>query len=150
MLLQTKFEEDHPSLSPDGRWVAYSSDRVGREEVYIARFPEMTSNQRVSVDGGWAPLWTSDDEIVFRSLDNRRVYAVPLETASSLKIGAPSLLIEGPYAVEPFPHFRNYDVTPDGEHFFIERTAPVSRPENPPQLVLAQNWSHELLELVGP
>ena len=51
-ILQTPADERNPQVSPDGRWIAYSSNETGRSEVYVRPFPEGTGRIQVSVNGG--------------------------------------------------------------------------------------------------
>jgi Tol biopolymer transport system component len=60
-LLQTPFDEQEGTISPDGRWIAYQSDSAGRPEIYVHPFPAVASGQwQVSVAGGRLPLWSRD------------------------------------------------------------------------------------------
>ena len=56
-LLASDFSEFGVSLSPDGRWMAYSSDASGRPEIFVRPFPEGTSRVQVSANGGRSPVW---------------------------------------------------------------------------------------------
>jgi serine/threonine-protein kinase len=56
-LLQTPAFEVYPTFSPDGQWLAYSSNESGSWEVYVRRFPDDGSKVRVSLTGGRIPLW---------------------------------------------------------------------------------------------
>ena len=57
----TQFEETGPELSPDGRWIAYASNRSGRKEVYVRPFPAADGGLwQVSVNGGSEPRWSRD------------------------------------------------------------------------------------------
>ncbi len=67
-LLATSFDEQWAEVSPDGRWLAYSSNESGRPEVYLQAFPGMGHKHQISTSGGFAPKWRSDGrEIVFAS-----------------------------------------------------------------------------------
>jgi serine/threonine-protein kinase len=59
-LLQTRFAESAAAISPDGRWIAYQSNRSGSAEVYLAAFPAMSSPVQVSSDRGSNPVWSAD------------------------------------------------------------------------------------------
>ena len=66
-LLQTEAEEWSPALSPDGRWLAYTANYSGRNEVYVVRYPELDGRVQVSTGGGHRPHWSpSGDEITFQ------------------------------------------------------------------------------------
>ncbi|HSQ31238.1 MAG TPA: protein kinase, partial [Gemmatimonadaceae bacterium] len=121
VVLQTKFNEMAPTLSGDGKWLAYVSDETGRNEVYLRRYPTGESRWAVSVDGGSEPVWRRDGrELFFRN--GSGLYAVSVESdaaATAPRIGRVTLLFNG-------QHVRNvrsadYDVTPDGREFVMVR-----------------------------
>src|SRR5262249_2033139 len=67
-ILTSSADERHPQLSPDGKWIAYSSNATGRSEIYIQPFPQGTKIQ-VSLNGGVFPRWgNGGKEIYFMSL----------------------------------------------------------------------------------
>ena len=57
-LLQGKYDELSPRISPDGRWMAYTSDESGQAQIYVRPFPEVDSGGRwqVSTNGGNSPF----------------------------------------------------------------------------------------------
>ena len=77
-LLQTPFNEDSPRFSPDGRWIAYVSDETGRNEIYVASFPERGGKWQISTGGGVLPRWSSSGrELFYIGLDGN-LMSVPL------------------------------------------------------------------------
>ena len=64
-LLHTAFNEDSPQFSPNVRWMAYVSDETGRNEVYVAGFPDATAKWQISTQGGSIPRWRSDGKGAF-------------------------------------------------------------------------------------
>ncbi len=99
-----------PRISPDGRWLAYSSDESGVIEVYLQKYPELGHKQHISAGGGRSPTWSRDGlEIIYRNAD--RFYAVRFEAGAEPKIGGPRLLFEK-------RGIRGYDVAPDGKGFY--------------------------------
>ena len=70
----------HPHFSPDGRWVAYTSDKTGREEIYVKAFPDNGREWPVSINGGSNPSW-SRSELFFRQGD--LLMAAPYTTTTS-------------------------------------------------------------------
>ena len=66
--LQTPFDERHPSFSPDGRWLAYSSDESGTYQVYVRAFPDKGGKWQISNSGGAYPVWSRNGrELFFRT-----------------------------------------------------------------------------------
>ncbi len=118
--LQESFKEFHPAFSPDGRWLAYTSDESGRYEVYVRPYPGPGSRIQISTSGGWGPAWSGDGrELFYRSVPSRKkMLAVEIEVSgSSLKPGKPAFLFEGKYmSMNPI---RSYDVAPDGQRFLM-------------------------------
>jgi eukaryotic-like serine/threonine-protein kinase len=100
--LQTMAVERFPTFSPDGRWLAYSSDESGRQEVYVQPFPGPGPRVRISSDGGNAPAWRGDGaELFYLSVgsDSPPSYSdmmvVPLTvTAAGLSPGPPRKLFD--------------------------------------------------------
>jgi len=95
--VQTKFAEWDGVFSPDGRWVAYTSDESGRQEVYIQGFPERRGKWLVTAEGGYSPSWRAHGkELYWRGLDGRTVMAAAVELqAGGVKAGRGELLFRG-------------------------------------------------------
>ena len=143
IFLGTPFLEWEPSLSPDGRWLAYVSDESGRREVYVQPFPNGEGRWPASTEGGDEPVWSpTGGELFYRNGD--RMIVVSVSGASDLRLGTPSVLFEGRYEVDPFgPDARNYDVSPDRRRFLmIRREVDRDRPQQ--QLNIVVNWFEEL------
>jgi serine/threonine-protein kinase len=69
---QTSSDARYPALSPDGSWLAYTSDESGTYEVYVRAFPNPGGKWQISNGGGAYPVWSQDGrELLFRSLDSR-------------------------------------------------------------------------------
>jgi Tol biopolymer transport system component len=118
-LLQTPANEIETSLSPDGRFLAYTSDDSGRTEVYVSRFPEMSGRVAVSVGGGHRPLWRADGrELYFVGPGNRLM-------ASSVTINGITPAIAPASSVFDVPLFGGlYAPAPNGNRFVIAMPAP--------------------------
>ncbi len=54
-LFNSPFIETHSQISPDGKWIAYSSNKSGRYEVYVQPFPSGPGQWQISLNGGVAP-----------------------------------------------------------------------------------------------
>ncbi len=116
-----RVSETNPVLAPDGRWVAYASDATRRLEVYLRRVDDSTgaSALRVSVDGGNYPRWRGDGRELYYVDDNGRLMAVPVELGARPTIGAPAALFS---ALLEEAADTQYDVSPDGQRFLLNRT----------------------------
>jgi eukaryotic-like serine/threonine-protein kinase len=118
-LLQTPADENEMSLSPDGRFLAYTSNESGRTEIYVARFPEMSNRIAVSSGGGSRPLWRGDGrELFFVTSGSRLMAASVTPSGASATVGPAATLFE-------VPLFGGlYAPGPDGRRFLIAMPAP--------------------------
>jgi Tol biopolymer transport system component len=139
-----------PGFSPDGHWLAYTSDVSGREEVYVQPYPGPGPRVQVSIDGGLDPAWHKNGRRLFfvspgTGAGKARMMEVDVQPGSPPRIGTPRPLFE--FAGDLFADsviVRAYDVTPDGQRFFVvqKRPAPPLPPVTHVNLVL--NWFEEL------
>ena len=135
------FNLAHPTLSPDGRWMAYDSDESGRVEVYAQSYPEPSHRRwKVSPANGSEPMWTRGGrELVYRKGDS--VMAVSVDLASG-RSNQPVLLFSGPYPDSPgWTRPRGYDVSRDGERFLMIKLPPE---QTRPRINVVMNWFDEL------
>jgi Tol biopolymer transport system component len=63
--LQTDFNEQYAKLSPDGHWLAYTSDETKRDEVYVQTFPTPGGKWQISTSGGSLPVWSRHGKELF-------------------------------------------------------------------------------------
>jgi Tol biopolymer transport system component len=118
----TPADEMAARASPDGRWVAYTSDESGRAEVYLDSYPKPARRVTVSLGGGEHPVWRADGRELYYWNDGA-LMAVELGKMwgdAPPAIGARTVLFQAPYDVEPNTM---YDVSPDGKQFVIVRRA---------------------------
>ena len=93
--LATEFDENQPMFSPDGRWIAFQSNRSGRSEVSVKPYPEGGRIEPISTDGGTSPLWAhSGRELFYRN--GEKVMVVSIQTEPTFKAEAPRLLFTYP------------------------------------------------------
>jgi len=139
-LVASPANETRPALSPDERWLAYTSDESGRPEVYIRPFPDVeTGRWQVSTEGGHSPLWTNGgSELVFRG--SGRMMAVEVSRGASLRLGTPRPLFEDVYVDEPGG--RSYDVAQDGHRFLMLKQQ--TRAAAFDEIHVVVNWFEEL------
>ena len=109
--LRTPFAETRGRFSPDGKWVAYTSDESGRNDIYVQSFPVGGPKRRISSQGGDFARWRQDGKELFYTAPDNTLMAVLVQAVpNSLTVG------------EPKPLFKisgragSYDVAPDGQH----------------------------------
>jgi len=140
--LVTNFNERHSMFSADGRWIAFTSDRSGQDEVYVKAYSGEGGIIAISTDGGNQPLWARNGrELFYRNGDQMMVVAV--QTGPTFKAETPRLLFEGRYLTGPFNWQSNYDISPDGQRFLMIKQVEVGT-----QINVVLNWFEELKRLV--
>ena len=142
----TEFNEYGAMFSPDGEWLAFSSNESGRFEVYVKRFDGSGGVGIVSVDGGTEPVWSRDGREIFYR-DGYKMMAVPIRTGPELDIGTPEMLFEGRFLPTGRPDARrNYDVGSDGRFLMIQREEDLA----PTEIRVRLNFFEELRRLAPP
>lgn len=113
----------------DPRWVAYTSDETGRDEVYVRDFPSGVHKWRVSTDGGVLPHWRRDGrELFYLALDGT-LMAVAVSPGSGFEPGTPRPLFSTDLRLTPPGSLMNeYAVSPDGQRFLLNRRVPETSP----------------------
>jgi Tol biopolymer transport system component len=144
-VVATDFTEFDPALAPNGRWLAYVSNRTGRAEIWVQGYPDGVA-LRVSTNGGYEPLWSADGrELYF--LQGNALMAVAVETEGAFSFAAPEQLFAGSYLAASTPFASSYDVAKDGRFLMI--TLPgTSTAAAPASIVVVENWAEELKRLV--
>ena len=92
--LQSEFNEWHAKLSPDGRWLAYTSDETSRYEIYVQSFPTPGQKSMISSNGGNCPAWSRDGKELFFIGADRKLMATTVHTGADFKAGVPKPLFE--------------------------------------------------------
>src|SRR4029077_15998782 len=106
-----------PCFSPDGRWIAYTSNESGRTEVYVRPYPGPGGKWQVSTDGGTEPAWNPKGRELFYRAGNRMM-ATPVTFQPAFSVGKPAVLFEGSWLPSPRTS-PNYDVSRDGQRFLM-------------------------------
>jgi Tol biopolymer transport system component len=108
------------ALSPNGRWLAYTSNESGQTEVYVVAYGGGQGKWQVSPDAGQVPHWSADGKELFYFDGNQSVVAVAVrEAGGALEFGSPQPIIHQ-WTVLTTPFF---SVSPDGKRFLMERLA---------------------------
>jgi len=122
--LQGESNESEARFSPDPesgaplkpRWVAYTSDESGRNEVYVREFLQNAAGRKwpVSKAGGTNPRWSGDGKELFFAALDESVMAVDVTPGATFQVSAPKVLFKVPSGILP-----NWDVTMDGKRFLV-------------------------------
>ncbi len=139
-LVSTTFTELHPALSPDGRWLAYTSNESGTNEVYVRPFPNTGGGRwQVSNGGGIEPRWSPDGRELF-FLDNAtRLIAAQVHTVPTFAVaGLKTLFDASGFSLDSF--HQAYEVTADGRAFIFMSPLQSASASRGPQIVWADNW----------
>jgi Tol biopolymer transport system component len=105
-----------PQVSPDGRWVAYTSTESGRLEIYVAAYPSGGKYQ-VSQNGGNEPRWRADGIELFYVDAENYIVAAEVDAGASFEVASTTRLFQFHGAGG---HWR-YDVSNDGQRFLVTR-----------------------------
>ena len=107
----------HPALSPDSKWLAYTSMESGQNEVYVQPFPGQGGRRQISSGGGRQPLWRKDGRELFYLTPTRVLMSVAVELGPPMRFSLPKKLFNARVLVQPTA--RNlYLPAPDGQRFF--------------------------------
>ena len=140
--LTSNFMNVQPALSPDGRWLAYTTNESGGWQVVVQPFPDPAGGKvQVSTGGGMAPRWRADGRELFYLTPNRQMMAVPVSTGPRFEVGGPAMLFEA-----PLPNLEivgmPYAVAPDGKRFLV--SVPIESPVANTPLAVITNWASSL------
>jgi Tol biopolymer transport system component len=156
-LLKEVYREIEPQISPNGKWMAYTSNESGHAEVFVRPFPDVDSGGRwqVSTDGGRSPLWSPDGEYLFyRNGDAVMEVSVTIEPNFSQE--TPKTLFRRKYlslsGLANVFALNSWDISPDGKRFLMIK--PVEASEDEPvsdvssKIIIVLNWFEELKQRV--
>jgi Tol biopolymer transport system component len=138
---RSPFAKTQAQISPDGRWIVYTSLDTGRDEVYRDSFPVAGNRRQVSIGGGMQPRWRRDGSELFYLAPDQRLMAVPVTSKGGyFEAGRATPLFRTrlqPIGSQITGFSAFYDVTPDGQRFLIN--GPPADPG--PPITVVQNWT---------
>jgi Tol biopolymer transport system component/tRNA A-37 threonylcarbamoyl transferase component Bud32 len=134
----------NPALSPDGRWLAYSSDESGTFQVYVRPFPDTkVAKRQVSIASGWAPRWSRSGREIFYLDGESNFWVAEVMQGRAFATGTPRRLFSA-FAFGPLS-IHTFDVSADGQRFLFSRVVGgVAAEARGDELVLVQNFVTEL------
>ena len=122
--LEGNSSQSSGQISPDGKWVAYSSNESGEWEIYVTTFPNPVGKWQVSRDGGSEPRWRNDGNEIFYLSAKSMLTAVPVSYENTFSAGNPAPLFQSHARAQiSSTDLFTYDVTKDGQRFLMNRYA---------------------------
>ncbi|MGZ4819600.1 MAG: protein kinase domain-containing protein, partial [Terriglobales bacterium] len=141
-LLQGSEQVRNAQFSPDGKFVAYSSNETGNPEVYVSPFPTFKGKWQVSHGGGEEPRWRGDAKELFYLAPDRKLMAVEVKASSGFEASSPvPLFLTAPRQAISALDFFSYDVAADGQRFLVDTKIETS---NAAPLSVILNWPSEM------
>jgi hypothetical protein len=137
----TAFTETSPAISPNGRWLAYSSNESGRDEIYVIPFPNTRGGKwAISTDGWTEPVWSHRGTELFYRAASGDLVAVAVDADETFSVGHSTTLFPaaGYQSVRYTPQ---YAVAPDDKRFLMIRPLETKSPDN---IIVVENWFEEL------
>ena len=119
LLLHDRHYNSQPRISPDGHWIAYTSDESGRNEVFVRPYPQLSKGKwQITTGGADAPLWSPDGrELFFRS--GGAVMMVPVISGPAFRFDKQRTLFRGNYFVISGHNYQTFEISPDGKRFLM-------------------------------
>jgi eukaryotic-like serine/threonine-protein kinase len=140
-LVVTPANEVYPALSPDGRWLAYSSNESGTPEVYVRPFPETASAKwQVSTAGGVEPAWSSTGRELLYITAKADMVSAEIPAGANFSVGKQRTLFSMAQFAQGGP-VPSYSLSPDNKRFVVLREGDAGQPG---ELVVAENWVRQL------
>jgi Tol biopolymer transport system component len=140
--LQAKWIFRNAQFSPDGKWVAYSSNELGNWEVYVSPFPSADGKWQVSRNGGEEPRWRQDGKELFYLSGDGKMMTVAVKAGARFEAGPPSALFQTHMRQRiSSPDVFSYDVTADGQKFLINTRMDET---NAAPLSIILHWASEM------
>jgi serine/threonine protein kinase/Tol biopolymer transport system component len=141
-MLQSESVEADGHLSPDGKWLAYTSNASGSWDIYVQPFPSRDRRWRVSPDGGSRPRWRRDGkELYYVGLD-QKLMSVAIKGDTAFTYGPPAALFQLQIIPTPPTQGRQqYAVAGNGDRFLVNT---IVQPAIPTPVTIVLNWQSGL------
>ncbi len=133
--LQTPFDESDGQFSPDGRWIAYTSNESGMPQVYVQSVPASGTKFQISSSGGNQPRWRRDGKELFYISGDKKLMAVPVKIGATVETETPKPLFDLDSVYAPLIGRWAYEPTVDGQRFLTLSSEASSNP-----ITLVLDW----------
>jgi len=141
--LHSSFSEWDPAFSPDGHWLAYSSNESGNYEVYVRPFPGPGGKSQISTGGGTRPIWSRDGrKLFFVALESRIMVTSYTANGDSFTAGKPQVWSQK-NLIEAGGNY-TYDLAPDGKRFAVVLNPYGTEERSTDSVIVLLNFFDEL------
>jgi Tol biopolymer transport system component len=137
-ITQTRFNENEPHFSFDGKWLAYDSNESGTWQVYVVSFPALDQRCQVSASGGGQPRWRRDGKELYYLAADGKLMAVNITAGLKIDCGQPQELFDTGLRMNPAAD--QYAVAADGQRFLVLKPQEVV----PTPLTVVLNWDADI------
>ena len=128
--LRSNANEHLAQFSPDGSWMAYTSDESGTNEVYVQTFPKLGTREQISTSGGSQPRWSGDGRELFYIAPDGRLMAVSVKSGPKFEASVPTTLfktrIADLFGAENNGYITNYTMSRDARRVLISTVSDES------------------------
>jgi serine/threonine protein kinase len=139
VLQATAYDYFQGQISPDGKFVAYTSNESAQNEVYVQPITATGEKWRISSNGGSAAIWRKDGKELFYLTDDGKVMSVEIKSSQPFEIGVPRQLFQT--AIKNTRHGLCYYPSRDGQRFLINTFVESN---NPAPMTIVINWPSDL------
>lgn len=140
-VIASRYTEVSPSVSSNGRYILYTSNESGRNEIYVSEMAGERGRWQVSNDGGFSPTWRADNTEIFFYQGNDLMSVEVSMLDGRFEIGQPKRLFTQPVSYAGLVSARRYVPSKDGQRFLIN--VPIQAQSND-RIIVVQNWIEEL------
>ena len=147
-LVEDSFSVGSAVVSPDGRWLAYSSDESGQLEVYVQPLSGPGERRQVSTNGGRQPVWNPVGGGLFFFAQTDELMEIQVGQGTEWEATIPTVVVRSGYAIGNRAAAATYDVSPDGQRFLMIKN-PAPPDSGSSGIIVVQNWFSELQGLVS-
>jgi serine/threonine-protein kinase len=145
VFVNTIANEGYPMFSPDGRWLAYTSNETRTTEVYVRAYPGPGGPWQVSSGGGRSPAWSrTKPELFFTTGDGQIMVASYRAEGDAFQRDQPRLWSEKRFLQRPGSDDRTLDLHPDGTRFAVAADTESQVAAKQDKIVFVFNFFDEL------
>jgi Serine/threonine protein kinase len=136
------FLEAAPRFSPDGKWVAFTSNQTGTSQVYVTPFPGPGGRSVVSTESGAVtPVWTRDGKHLVYATGSQLIEAT-LSFEPSFSVVSRKIVYQGSFATSAI--HASFDIAPSQKEYLV-----LKNQFDNSQVVMIYDWKYELLSRIS-